>query len=334
MEKILPNRICIFESEPIDEYIISTILNFSSHEDSLFRRYTNEIQTVYRLIYYSIYLFKNKATPGQKLFNCIYDFSDFHNNKKYLFLLLKYIIPYIKDNIKLRIQDINEEEEDNEEDIGEKSIKIEHDNKSNINIEKRKKFISIVISYLMKSNSLFSKIALIISKIKNIIYRFTKSNKTLLIRLIEVFESFYLLLEVFNYLVFINQGVYSSIVNFILNINFIKINPYNNESLEFNNMLKQTVFSKLIDIILFIFKFKIGKDKVQSFFMNFDNLNFNSDSKKGGDVEADNSHTKKKNLICAICNSLCTNHIQLKCGDDFCYSCISKHLKHTPHCPK
>ena len=302
MDHNYPNRICKYESENFDDYVIDSILslsnlvlenNYSSLLLSAFK--LDFVKMMTKFIYHYYYIFKGSPTEGQKLFNTTFDYSKdkvvvsdnllsndyvnkFTDRKKIIYIFLKVILPFILKN---------------------------------------KLFIN-KISFEYIENHKSSKILNLINILKRFFF------KIKIERLINLIELTYSIMNLINFLIFLYNGKYPSLITRFLNINFIKIDQNNNSGFLFNILLKKILLIKIADILVYIFKFNIGRERLGSLLCGFSEINSRSFNLK----------KSKENNICGICEKLITGMIKLKCGCKYCYFCIESHRANSNnHCP-
>lgn len=164
---------------------------------------------------------------------------------------------------------------------------------------------------------------------KHILPIFTKlilvnTQSSLFAKIIEYCEKFYNLIDLFFYVKFLFDGKQLNVAQWLLGLSFRKI--YKDINLRNSNyIMKQVLYSKLIDLVIFIFRFKIGKDKLFSFLHSLDKIN---------NDDINNNKSINTNVVCYICNNKCTITLKLNCKHTFCYCCLTSYMKTNSNCPK
>ena len=205
-----PNRICKYEAETFDDYIINSVLSlcnltfentFSALSFSVNK--LEFIKLITKICYNTYYIVKCLPTEGQRIFNTAFDYSkdksnifsdniqsNFSNKKKFYFLFLKIILPYLSKNkffINYFYNLFNKEENDSLNEY------------SNLN---KSYFLYKIIKFIKK-------------------YIFNEFVKNKLEKIINIIETIISFSQLINFCLFLYNGEYPSLVTRLLNIKYV-----------------------------------------------------------------------------------------------------------------
>lgn len=179
----------------------------------------------------------------------------------------------------------------------------------------------IVVPYLM--NKIESYITKSQYEDHNINSGFFKIIKTkFLVSFFRILEISLKLFDTINFILFIKSNKFPTIWHRIFNLPYKLLDPSRQSQLSFNYLMKRVVWGYLAKIILFFFNLTIGRKGLQSIFSQLLALS---------EETQDESISKNKCSICKSYITMCSTADN--CGHNFCYYCITLHMKKSEICP-